>query len=55
MLLDGVPISEVSKAAGHAQQSTTLNVYSHVIDHVRRRGVEAAENHIEQLKKESVQ
>ena len=55
MLLDGVPISEVSKAAGHAQQSTTLNTYSHVIEHVRRRGVEAAENHIEQLKNKSVQ
>lgn len=55
MLLSGVPISEVSKAAGHAQQSTTLNIYSHVVDHVRRRGIEATENHIEQLKNKSVQ
>jgi integrase len=55
MLLDGVPLPEVSKAAGHAQQSTTLNVYSHVIDRVRRRGIEASESHIERLKNKSVQ
>ena len=31
MLRDGLPVHEVSAVLGHAQTSTTLNVYSHVL------------------------
>jgi integrase len=31
MLRDGLPVHEVSAILGHAQTSTTLNVYSHVL------------------------
>lgn len=55
MILDGVPLSIVSKTGGHAQQSTTLNIYSHVINRVQKQGVQAQEDHINGLKEKSVQ
>lgn len=55
MILNGVPLSIVSKTGGHAQQSTTLNIYSHVIDRVQKQGVQAQENFINGLKDKSVQ
>jgi integrase len=31
MLRDGLPVTEVSAVLGHAQTSTTLNVYAHAL------------------------
>jgi integrase len=31
MLRDGLPVREVSAVLGHAETSTTLNVYSHLL------------------------
>lgn len=55
MIIDGIPISEVSKAAGHAQQYTTLNTYSHIIQSTKKRAINSQEDHIEKLKNKSVQ
>lgn len=55
MIIRGVPIFIVSKATGHAQQSTSLNIYSHVIKSIKSAAIEAHEKKIAQLKNKSVQ
>jgi integrase len=43
MLRDGLPVHEVSAVLGHAQTSTTLNVYSHVLPGANERVATAME------------
>ena len=43
MLRDGLPVHEVSAILGHAQTSTTLNVYSHVLPGANTRAAAAME------------
>jgi integrase len=43
MLRDGLPVHEVSAVLGHAQTSTTLNVYSHVLPGVNERAAATME------------
>lgn len=43
MLRDGLPVHEVSAVLGHAQTSTTLNVYSHVLPGANVRAAETME------------
>jgi integrase len=37
MIRDGLPVTEVSAVLGHAQTSTTLNAYSHVLPDAHER------------------
>lgn len=50
MIVSGAPISTVSEAAGHAQQSTTLNIYSHVIQSTKKRVIEHQNKIISDIK-----
>ncbi|MCA9878275.1 MAG: site-specific integrase [Thermomicrobiales bacterium] len=43
MLRDGLPVHEVSAVLGHAQNSTTLNVYSHVLPGANERAANTME------------
>jgi integrase len=43
MLRDGLPLHEVSAVLGHAQTSTTLNVYSHVLPGTHERAAATME------------
>jgi integrase len=43
MIRDGLPITEVAAILGHAQTSTTLNVYAHVLPGANQRAAEAME------------
>lgn len=43
MLRDGLPVHEVSAVLGHAQTSTTLNVYSHVLPGANQRASDTME------------
>lgn len=50
MIQDNVPISDVSGALGHARQSTTLNIYSHVIEDSKKEAMTSYEDKIMKLK-----
>lgn len=40
MIADGTPLVVVSKALGHAQTSTTANIYAHVIASAEAKAME---------------
>ena len=40
MIADGTPLVVVSKALGHAQASTTANIYAHVIASAEAKAME---------------
>jgi integrase len=52
MITSGVPVSTVSGALGHAQQSTTLNIYSKVVKDAKK---EAMQNYETLILKKTVQ
>jgi integrase len=52
LINNNVPLSAVSGALGHAQQSTTLNIYSHVLEDSKKAAMQAHEAHIMGLKKQ---
>lgn len=41
LLLDGVPVTLVSKRLGHAKVSITLDTYSHILPGFKHRAVES--------------
>jgi integrase len=53
MIVSGVPVSTVSGTLGHAQQSTTLNIYSKVVKDAKKEAMQNYEAQI--LKKKTVQ
>jgi integrase len=55
MILSNVPLSTVSGALGHAQQSTTVNIYSHVMEDSKTSAMKSHEDAIMKLKNKSVQ
>lgn len=50
LIENNVPISTVSGILGHAQQSTTTNIYSHVIEDTKAAALKAQEQMIMKLK-----
>lgn len=50
LIESNIPISTVSGILGHAQQSTTLNIYSHIIESTKAAGLKAQEQIISKLK-----
>jgi integrase len=51
MIQNNVPVSDVSGALGHSQQSTTLNIYSHVIEDSKKAAMTSYEQRILKCKK----
>ena len=54
MLLSNTPISIVSSALGHAQQTTTLNIYSHVLEDAKSFSMKSHEASTMKLKNKTV-
>ena len=46
MLMNGIPLNEISKRLGHNCASTTSNIYCHVIEEAEQKAAEALENAI---------
>jgi len=42
----GVPVKIAQEQLGHASISTTLNIYTHVVDASHRKAIEAVENEL---------
>lgn len=55
LLNDHVDIATVSGALGHAQKTTTLNIYSHVIEKTKKAAIQGQESRILSLKKDDTQ
>lgn len=55
LLNDHVDLATVSGALGHSQQSTTLNIYSHVIEETKKAAIQGQESRILSLKKDDAQ
>jgi integrase len=48
LLASGIPLKTVSYRAGHAQTSTTANIYSHAIRTADEKAAEVLENIVKQ-------